>query len=662
MRDSGAREVPRRMGIVRLSMLFWGLAIAGRLFFLQVVEATEYRERAEQQHERVLDISPRRGPILDRNGNELAVSIEVDSLYAVPDEIENPRKTAAFLAEVLGMRVGEIEAQLISDRNFRWIKRKISQSESQQIRSAGIPGLYFQQESQRFYPNRELASHVLGFVNLDDEGAAGIEYGYDEVIAGAGGKVAVMRDARGRTFQRLEQHPTTGSTVTTTLDQNIQFIVEREIARTIEETRAAGMSVVVMRPTTGEILAMASYPDFNPNEYGRYRETDRWNRAIQQVYEPGSTFKIVTAAAALEEGLTSLGEEIDCQMGSITLHGQRINDHKPFGVLSVREALQFSSNVCLIKLGLRVGEDPFADYVSRMGFGEKTGVDLPGEERGLFRPTSQWSKISIASLSIGQEIGVTPLQVAAMVSAVANGGTLYRPYVVGKVEGPMGRARETETVSRRVLDPETAVGLRDALEAVVTDGTAKSAQLPGFTAAGKTGTAQKIDPATGRYSRTKYIASFAGFAPARDPEIAVVVVIDEPSGAYHGGEVASPSFKRIAEDILRYRGVVPDLPLPATDEEAPGRIPVRPTEAPHTPVAEFELVDVARSGEDVVIPAGAVPAPDFRGMTLREFNAECIALGLDCLSAGSGRAYAQSVAAGAPLVRGQRVEVRFSTR
>jgi membrane peptidoglycan carboxypeptidase len=297
-----------------------------------------------------------------------------------------------------------------------------------------------------------------------------------------------------------------------------------------------------------------------------------------------------------------------------------------------------------------------------MGFGERTGIDLPGEERGLFRSVSEWSKISIGALSMGQEIGVTPLQVATMISAVANGGTLYRPYIVGRIEDPFGHVTAIRPEGRRVLEPGTAADLREALEAVVSDGTARSAQLPGFTAAGKTGTAQKIEPATGSYSRTKYVASFAGFAPARDPEVAVVVVIDEPSGAYHGGEVASPSFRRIAEDILRNRGIVPDSPLP-TENVEPSSVPapVRPRETPEARPDEYEIVDVRNAAEEPEIPVGAIPAPDFRGMTLREFNAECLLLAFDCRSGGSGRAFAQSIAPGAPVVPGQRVEVRFST-
>ena len=580
----GGAVVHRRLIVIAVLMVLWGTKIGHRLYSLQVVQSADFSERAVGQHERVLEISPRRGPILDRNGNELAISIEVDSLYAVASEIQDPRATAAFLSEVLDTPAPTLESRLDSDRSFTWVRRKISRNEADRIRAENISGLHFLKESERFYPNRELASHVLGFVNLDDHGGSGIESRYDDLIGGSEGKVVVMIDVHGRSFHRMEQPPTTGATLTTTIDQTIQYIAEKEVARTVAQTQAAAVSIVVMDPNNGEVLAMANYPQFNPNEYGQFPEENWTNRAVTHSYEPGSTFKIVTAAAALEEGLTTLDELIDCQMGQIDVFGLVINDHQPFGVLSVREILQFSSDVGIIKLGMRLGNERFAEYITKMGFGRKTGVGLPGEASGLFRPAADWSNVSIGAISMGQEIGATPLQVVNMVSAVANGGVLYRPYVVKGINDPRtGRTTVTEPSGERVISEETAYLLRDALGTVVSDGTGVNAQVPGYTVAGKTATAQKIDPATGTYSLTQYVASFAGFAPARNPEVAVIVTIDEPVGPHGGGEVAAPAFKRIVEEILRYRSVPPDaqesVPRFTDDGEQPPA-PVRPIREP----------------------------------------------------------------------------------
>ena len=666
--------IHRRLIVIAIAMVLWGAVIGVRLYSLQVVQSADFKERANGQHERVIEISPRRGSIYDRNGNELAVSIEVDSLYAVASEIEDPEGTAAFLADVLDSSAESMESRLNSDRGFTWVQRKISKREADRVRSANIRGLYFQKESKRFYPNRELASHVLGGVDLDDAGAGGIEYRYNDLIAGPPGKVVAMIDARGRSFHRLEQLPASGANLTTTIDRTIQYIAEREVARTIAQTQAAGMSVVAMDPSTGEILAMANYPQFNPNEYGRFPAENRRNRAIGQNYEPGSTFKIVTVAASLEESLTTLDEVIDCQMGHIDILGHRINDHKPFGLLSVREILQYSSDVGAIKLGMRLGDERFADYIVRMGFGRRTGVDLPAEERGLFRPAAQWSSVSVGAISMGQEIAATPLQVVNMVSTVANGGTLYQPHVVKRVEDPLtGRVAETRSVGQRVIGEETAHLLRDALQAVVADGTGANARIPGFTVAGKTGTAQKIDPETRAYSLTAHVASFTGFAPVLNPEVAVVVVIDEPVGPHGGGEVAAPAFKRIVEEILRYRSVVPDAPTApprSTDDDSAIPVPADPAPQPdlrEDMVEDWEVVDVTLRPETPVQDAGTdggigtVRIPDFDGLPLRRVTETCMQLGLKCQSGGSGFAIAQSVPPGTFVPWGAAVQVRLST-
>ena len=649
----------KRVYVLIALMALWGAAIGTRLYFLHVVYSADYKQRAEHQQQRTLDVSPRRGIIYDRTGDELAVSIKVESIFAVPDEIKDPAAAAKTLSPLLGIASGDLSEKLDTHRSFVWVKRKVNANVAAAVKRAKLPGIYFQKEDMRFYPKRELAAHVLGYVDIDGNGLGGLEYRYNGAVRGDAGSVLVRTDGRGRRFDSIEQPVAPGANLVTTIDENIQYIVEKEIAGAADQTHAKGISIIVMDPRSGEILAMGNYPTFNPNEYSKYPPQAWVNRAVSHTYEPGSTFKIVTAASAFEEGLADPGEVIDCQMGAINVYGRIVHDWKKFGLLTVKEIMKNSSDVGAIKLGLRVGDERFAEHIERLGFGKLTNIDLPGEERGLSKPASRWTKSSIGSIAMGQEIGVTPLQIVRMVSAIGNGGILYQPYVVKKVQHPQnGILGETEPRGERVISAETAAKLQDMLESVVTDGTAKSGKLDGYTAAGKTGTAQKIDE-TGRYSATKYVASFAGFAPAANPIISMIVMIDEPVGAHHGGELGAPLFKRIAEQVLRYMSVPPDVPSYAPQytvkqEKPPKRtIPVEPRYV----VAGFS----PRSGEQPV-EFGGVPVPDFHGKSLRQVTEESLKAGLRLQSAGSGAAVEQMPAPGANVRAGARVQVRFSTR
>jgi cell division protein FtsI (penicillin-binding protein 3) len=653
-------------------MGIWGTAISARLYFLHVVRAEEMKDRAVRQQQRTLDVSPARGAIYDRNGNELAISIKVDSVFAVPEEVRDSAVTASQLSKLTGISRADLKKKLESSRSFEWIKRKLSANEANAIRDAGLPGIYFRKENQRIYPKSQLASHVLGYVNMDEEGMGGLEYRYNDEVRGEPGNVVVMTDGRGHSYYMEEKPPATGASLYTTIDENIQYTLEKELQATVKASRPKSMSIVAMNPQTGEILGMANYPQFNPNDYGKYSPTTWTNRAVSQVYEPGSTFKIVTIAAALEEKLTRPDEIIDCLSGSIVLYGHRIRDWKPFGLLSVKEIMQNSSDVGVIKLGLRLGDARFSDYISRLGFGRPTKIDLPGEERGLTKPASRWSRVSVGAISMGQEIGVTPLQIVTMVSTVANGGILYRPYVVKKIEhAERGVLGETKPIGERVISAATAEQVKEMLEFVVTDGTAKGSRLEGYTAAGKTGTAQKIDE-TGRYSQTRYVASFAGYAPASAPAVAVVVVIDEPKGRYHGGEVAAPVFKSVAEQILRYMSVPPDVPLdsPQHSVDAPkpnrDKAPAAKPAAPGQPVpGEWKVVDAAFSVSSVVtepFTLGDIAVPDFHGKSLRQIAEDCLRLGLRLRSTGSGAAVEQFPLPGTAVGAGTEIQIRFSTR
>ena len=667
------KVVRRRVVLLAVAMVMWAGLIGARLYSLQVIQADSLKERAERQQKRVLEISPRRGAIYDRNGRELAVSVKVDSVFAVPAEVRDINRTARVLSTITDMGVEPLEARIRSERPFVWIKRKAGPSEGSRIRQADLPGIYLQKEDQRFYPKRELAAHVLGYVSIDEEGLGGLEYRYNQSIRGQPGRVVMTADARGRGFHRVDQLPEVGASLITTIDENIQYIVEKELMATVGRTGASGMSIIAMDPRNGEVLAMASYPRFNPNEYARSAPTSRINRAISHTYEPGSTFKIVTAAAALEEQLTHLGEVIDCQMGSIVLFGHRIRDHKAFGTLTVKQIMQFSSDVGMIKLGMRLGDDRFADYIERMGFGKRTNIDLSGEERGITRPASKWSKISVGAISMGQEISVTPLQIVNLVSAVASGGILYRPTVVLRVVHPeKGKVPATEPRGERIMSPETAGMLEEMLEAVVNEGTAAAARMSRYRAAGKTGTAQKIDE-TGTYSKTRYVASFVGYVPVTDPVLSLVVVIDEPIGRYHGGEVAAPVFKKIAEQVLRYLAVLPDVPSSSRpqQQEVLSRVPGPGLRASARDgrIKEWKVLDVSLS--EVSSPEAdsrfdryalvELPVPDFSGKPLRQVTEYCLRLGLRLRARGSGVAVEQIPAAGSIVRSGARVQIRFST-
>jgi cell division protein FtsI/penicillin-binding protein 2 len=655
----------RRVYLLIAVMAVWGTVIGARLYFLQVVQSSVYREKAENQQQQTLDIMSPRGTIYDSNGSALALSVQVKSVFAVPREVRDIYGTAKTLASLTGLPAADIREKLSADRRFVWIKRKVSNPEASAIEKAGLAGIHFEDESRRSYPNVDLAAQVLGYVGLDEQGLGGLEGEYNDIVRGQPGRVVYFSDAHGKSYNQLEHSAQPGADLITTIDKSIQHFVEQEIREAEERTHAKGIYIIVMDPNTGGILAMANYPTFDPNNFAKYDKQFLKNGAIDHTYEPGSTFKILTVGAALEESLTSPEDQIDCLLGSIVVAGKRIHDHKPFGVLTVSEILQKSSDVGAITLGLRLREDRMAKYIKLYGFGKQTGIDLPGEERGLTRPTSQWTKSSIGYISMGQEIAVTPLQIARLVSMVANGGTLYRPYVVKEVrDSHQNVLTHTEPSGQRVMSLKSAQEMQDMLEKVVTNGTATPAKLEGYRAAGKTGTAQKSEGAG--YSATKLVASFAGFAPASNPAISMVVVVDEPVGSHHGGEVAAPIFKHIADQILHYKGISPDI-----QDYAPRYIatPGKHQSAP-TPTAkpaesdELKIVSASLPGSipATSYPAGDITVPDFLGKSERQAYEESRRLGLTTNANGLGRVTQQNPPAGANVRLGTIVELRLSTK
>jgi cell division protein FtsI (penicillin-binding protein 3) len=602
----------------------------------------------------------------------------------VPPEIGDQQLASRLLSGVLGIPREVLEARLESSHSFVWIARKLPPDKKEAVEALNLKGVYFQKENQRIYPKRDLASHVLGFVDLDEKGLGGIEHELDAQIRGKSEKIIVMADARQRWFDGGEAQRERGANVVLTLDEKIQYIAERELAVAIAKTRAMAGTVMVMNPNTGEILALANWPKFNPNAANESTPEARMNRAVTALYEPGSTFKLITLAAAFDQGITKPGEVFDCENGAVYVAGHRIRDHKPFGMLNVADILAQSSDVGAIKIALRLGAPKFYDYIRAFGFGQPTGVDLPGESKGILRRLENWSAISIGSISMGQEVGVTPIQLISAVSAIANGGMLYKPHVITELRrGEQVLPAEGLLASsepKRVIRPETAATLRRLMEGVILNGTGPLARLDGWTAAGKTGSAQKIDPATGRYSPTQLIASFTGFAPISNPAVTILVSLDSPVGEHEGGQVAAPVFKRIAEQVLPYLDVPRDVPIGLrlvqaayknreiadsatledfTPTDFSGQPDQLPAEAPATKskagMSQTLSVTVA------VDEGGDIQVPDFSGKTMRVVTEICLRLGLDPVLIGSNLAMNQTPAAGAKARRGAKVTVQFGT-
>jgi cell division protein FtsI (penicillin-binding protein 3) len=676
----------RRLLIFAGVALFWMTAVFLRLTYLQLFRHSEYLARAQRQQQRTVEITPKRGTIYDRNMRPLAMSISVDSAFAVPSEIVDENLAARLLSGVVNLPQDVLEARFESSKSFVWISRKLPPEKAEAVTALNLKGVYLQKENQRFYPKRDLAAQVLGFVDVDERGLGGIEYELDGKIRGKSERIVVMADARQRWFDGGVAQRERGSDVVLTLDEKIQYIAERELAAAIGKTRAIAGTVIVMNPNTSEILAMASWPKFNPNDAGKVPADLRMNRAVTALYEPGSTFKLITLAAAFDQGITRAEEVFDCENGAVYVAGHRIRDHKPFGLLNVAAILAQSSDVGAIKVALRLGAPKFYDYIRAFGFGTLTGVDLPGESKGKLRKLENWSPISIGSIAMGQEVGVTPIQLITAVSAIANGGVLRRPYVAAQLRrGDQTIPAETtgSTEPRRVLRPETAATLRRLMEGVVLNGTGTLAHLDGWTSAGKTGSAQKIDPDTGRYSRTQLIASFTGFAPLNDPAVSILVSLDSPDGLHEGGQVAAPVFKHIAEQVLAYLNVPRDVPLnprfaqaSLKKQENAGEValadfsPVDFSEQPEPLPPASQLGDQGFSARPVAnLPAltvavdegGDISVPDFSGMTMREVTEACLRLGLDPVLVGSSLATNQTPAPGSKVRRGARITVQFGT-
>jgi cell division protein FtsI/penicillin-binding protein 2 len=638
----------------RLLQLFavlatWALIVLARLAQVQLFHHVAYVAKAQRQQERTLSLEPVRGSILDARLRLLAESVAAVSVYGDPQAIVDARATARALARIPGLDLSaeDIEDKLTSNGAFVWIARQLPREAGGAIRNLHLPGIYLLDEHRRTYPKGSLASNVVGYVGVDGQGLAGIEHAFDTLVRGRAGKVTLLRDARKGMYLfggDGANKPVDGDDVVLTIDSVIQFITERALGKAVAQWHSAGGTAIVMDPTDGAILAMASVPNFDPNHFRDFPPMTWRNRTVQEIYEPGSTFKIVTASAGLEEGVVTPSQILDCGNGGIQVGSVEIHEHggNRYGSMSFEEVMLHSSNVGAIRVGLALGDDRFYRYIRRFGFGERTGVQLPGETAGLLRRTPRWSQMSAASISIGQEIGVTPLQMVTAFATVANGGIRVAPRIVDRVVNAKGEVvyQPQRVVPARVISEKTAAVLNEILKAVVARGTGENAALEEHIVAGKTGTAQKA--VRGGYSPDRFVASFGGYVPADRPRLAILVVIDEPKGAEYGGTVAAPVFKQIAEPVLHYLGVPPSIPARTLRVQPPA------------------LAAFSQEPGSAAARAGGGRVPDMRGMDARGAVASATAAGLRVRTIGSGVVQSQLPLPGDVLPQNAMVTLRLA--
>ncbi len=662
VRPGVSRDVPGKwlkfrialLGLVFGAML---LVVFGRAVKLQIFDQDTLEGLARDQYIRQLEVPARRGDIYDRRGVPLAQSVEVDSVWVDPSMIPDVPAAAAALARELELDAADLRRRMERGSRFAWVKRKLKPREVEAVRALALPGVGFTKEPRRYYPQRELAAHVVGLVGTDGHGLEGLERAFDDELTGEAGSLASLRDARGHKLLMdgtVDSQDHTGASVALTIDRHLQFVTEKALTRAVESSGAKAGMAVVMDPATGEILAVANEPRFNPNvpetsQGGRGR-----NRAVLDVFEPGSTFKGFLMAAALETGAVTEGQSIDCEQGKLKIGRNTINDTHKNGVLTLEQILQVSSNICTAKIAQVMGRDRLQAYYKAFGFGERTGLNLPGEGRGSV-PYPR-SEIALANQSFGQGVSATALQMTAAFAALANDGVLMRPYLVRRVTAPDGPvlAATRPAEVRRGVSPAVARSVVKMMESVVDrKGTAVRAAVPGFRVSGKTGTAQKVDPVARGYS-DKRIASFIGTVPAQAPRLVIHVVIDEPETSVYGGVVAAPAFREIATDALSYLGVAP------TEESAP--IFTASLRLPDEPPPAISGPDVELAVEEEPPAEGSVRVPDLAGQVGREAVSRLLGLELEARLTGSGRVVSQQPAPGSVVEKGAQVTLELASR
>lgn len=669
---AGCVLVRKRIYFFLICVILWQLAVAGKVLYLKVFQAEHYRVLNRNQKVNILRVPATRGKILDCHLEPLAASVPFDSIYIYTPHIDHKDQTARILARTLQMDFQQIRMKMDGNLKFRFIKRFATQPEAAAVRADvrkfNLKGIGFLAESRRVYPNGDLAAHALGTVSLQDgteKGIEGIEKRYDRQLCGSPGDIFLQRDGRQKVLSTMElTPPQTGQTLILNIDSQVQLITQRELEAGRIRFNAVSGIAIVMEPGTGRIQALAVSPGYNPGDLSQTPAANLRNQAIERIFEPGSTFKIVAASGALEENLVSPDEIIYCGNGFITLSGHIIRDHKAFQNLSFGEIIANSSDVGAIKLGLRLGETNLYRYIRTFGFGARTEIDLPSEDRGMLSSPARWSGLSIGSISMGQEIGVTAVQILRAMAAIVNGGYLVRPLIANRILDEDGRLAEVIPADRvRILSPRTADVIREALCQVVDDGTGGRASIPGYRVGGKTGTAQKFDRERGCYSPNEFVASFIGFAPAEAPRFIVAVIYDSPHPFYHGGEVSAPVFREIARQVLLLKHIQPTAVVPNQQLAALHPAPPAPPAPELTPPVDSLLIQEGGPRETVIslIPEGSFTMPDFTGKSMRLVMKECASLRLILQPSGSGAAFYQEPPAGAMIKPESRCTVRFSS-
>lgn len=642
-----------RVILISTVLFFSFVLIVGRMFQLQVLKKEELYKLAARQQSSQIPLVPKRGTIYDRNGNELAVSIEVDSVYADSKKVVEVEKAVQNLSAIFSGDQKELRKKLKNEKSFEWIERKISPQETEAVKALRLSGIHFLRENQRFYPHSHLAAHVIGFVGLDSKGLEGVELQYDVQLNGRQNVLTMERDAKGRSIMvsgdshGKEDHY---RNIILTIDKQIQHIAETELSHAVQKWGANGGMVLVMDPMTGKILALASHPFFNPNQFIQYRPRSWRNRAISDVFEPGSMFKAFLAAAVLEEKVVQSADSFYCENGLYTVYDRTIRDNSKHGWLTFQQVIKVSSNIGAAKAAEKIGKERFYRYLCGFGFGEKTRVSLPGEAKGILQHPRYWSPITLNTIAFGQGIAVTGIQIAAAFSAIANGGILMKPQAVERITDERGKVIQSfqpEAV-RRVISAETSRKVIALLKAATEKGgTGEQATPVGYEVGGKTGTAQKVDSFLGGYSEDKFTSGFIGFAPAEGPKIVVLVVIDEPRGSTYGGIVAAPVFKAIVEKILPYLNILPKGTMIVKNES---EIPVKGEAARALPA--IDGIQVGWGVEKVVMP-------DLTGLSMRSALSRIEGKGLIIKVSGNGRLVDQVPKAGAVIDKGDICYLKF---
>lgn len=670
-KDKAEREGPSSSRWLRVRVAIVGFAFVGalgaaftRAVYLQIFERERMLGLAQDQYLREVEIPARRGDIFDRRGTPLAQSVEVDSIWIDPSLEPDLKKSSRGLAKALGLDAEDLHRKLAKARRFAWVKRKVRPDEVAKVKALGLPGIGFSKEPRRFYPQKELGAHVLGMVGTDGHGLDGLELAFEDELSGEKASLSGYRDARGRKLLVdgvVDPSQRQGASITLTVDRHLQYLAEKALAQAVTEAKAVAGKAVVLDPRSGELLALANYPRFNPNAPTTQKKDFLRNRAALDAFEPGSTTKAMVVAAALESGAVKPSDIFFCENGAFDIGRHTIHDTKPHGWLPPAKILQVSSNIGMTKIASVLGRERLVEYHQRFGFGEKVGLALPGEGRGSV-PFPK-AEVALATQSFGQGLSMTAVQLAAAYGALANGGVLMRPFLVSKVVDPDGVVllENKPTEVRRVVSARTAQQVVSMLEGVVTpEGTAPKAYLDGYRVAGKTGTAQKADPVARGYS-DKRIASFAGIVPADDPRLVILVVIDEPKTDVYGGLVAAPAFRDIAEGAMTYLGVPPRGPMKAKLASAGGAAGAQQTWVAQSAVA-VSTDDGAAEAITEKIEPGEVSVPDVRGKAGRDAVFSLLGAALEPRLVGSGRVVTQSPAAGARVQRGAKVTIQLAAR